>query len=129
MAGTYHGLDLVDPALWFLGYGFAFEFTPRDGTLWQQSRPTKASALIPIGPDRFRLQGSMQDGAEVVFDGDDVILGFLRARRIPFWQTPTAIAVYAGVIGLSVLAALGFGVFRLAPRLRSRKASNTRRSA
>lgn len=127
VAGTYRGLDVVDPALWFLGYGVAFEFTPQGGTLWQQSRLTKEGALVPIGPDRFRMQGSMQDGAEVFFDGDDVIIGFLRARRIPFWQTPMALALYGGVIALTVLAALGFGVWRLARRLRSRKASRTRR--
>ncbi len=123
VAGSYRPLDAVDPALWYLGYGLAFHFAPRDGTLWQQSRITKEGALLPIGPDHFRMQGSMQDGAEIVFDGDDVIVGFLRARRIPFWQTPTALAVYAGAFALGVLAALGFAVYRVARRLLRRRAS------
>jgi CubicO group peptidase (beta-lactamase class C family) len=82
MAGTYRGLDIVDPALWLLGYGVAFAFTPQGGTLWQRSRLTKESAL----------------------------------------------ALYGGVIVLALLAALGIGVWRLALRLRSRKALRTRRT-
>jgi CubicO group peptidase (beta-lactamase class C family) len=126
VAGTYRGIDMVDPAAWFLGYAVAFTFTPRDGTLWQSSRLTKESALVPIGPDRFRMQGSMLDDAEILFDGDEVILGFVRARRIPFWQTPTALAVYAGVLALALLAALGWGIVRVAHRMRGHQASTTR---
>jgi hypothetical protein len=122
VAGTYRAIDMVDPAVWFLGYAVAFTFTPRDGTLWQSSRLTKESALVPIGRDRFRMQGSMLDDAEILFDGDEVILGFVRARRIPFWQTPTALAVYAGVLALALLAALGWGIVRLARRLRGHQA-------
>jgi CubicO group peptidase (beta-lactamase class C family) len=126
VAGTYRAIDIVDPAEWFLGYAMALTFTPRDGTLWQSSRLTKESALVSIGPDRFRMQGSMLDDAEILFDGDEVILGFVRARRIPFWQTPTALAVYAGVLALALLAALGWGVVRLARRLRGRRSAQRR---
>jgi CubicO group peptidase (beta-lactamase class C family) len=125
VAGTYRAIDIVDPAAWFLGYAVAFTFTPRDGTLWQSSRLTKESALVPIGPDRFRMQGSMLDDAEILFDGDEVILGFVRARRIPFWQTPTALALYGGLLAIGVLTGLVLGIWRLARRLRGRKASAT----
>jgi len=122
VAATYRLLDLVDPAEWYLGYAVALAFDVRDGALWQKSRITKESALVPIGPDRFRMQGSMYDGADVHFDGDEVVVGFLRARRIPFWQTPAALALYAGVLTIALLVALGAGIWQFARRLRSRKA-------
>jgi hypothetical protein len=122
VAGTYRPLDLIDPARWYLGYGIALDFDVRDGALWQKSRLTKESALVPIGPDRFRMQGSMLDGADLHFDGDEVVVGFLRARRIPFWQTPAALALYGGVLAIALLVALGAGIWRVARRLQPRKA-------
>jgi hypothetical protein len=127
VAGSYRLLDLVDPAQWYLGYAVALAFDVRDGALWQKSRITKESALVPIGPDRFQMQGSMYDGADVHFDGDQVVVGFLRARRIPIWQTPVALALCGGVLAVTLLVAVGAGSWRAARRLRSRMAPATSR--
>jgi hypothetical protein len=108
LAGSYRPRDLVPPALGFLGLAVALEFTPHDGTLAQHSRFTGASDLVPLGPSRFRLVGSMMDGATVLFEGDTVYVGFVRAERIGAWQTPRALAATAGFAAgaLLVLAAL-----------------------
>jgi len=113
-AGSYRFVDMVPPNLWFLSLALVLELSPRDGTLWQESWLTKASALVPLGPDRFRVQGSMLDGADLVFDGEDVLVGFMRARRIGFWETPAALGAYAGMVGLALLVAIGLAARRIA---------------
>jgi CubicO group peptidase (beta-lactamase class C family) len=108
LAGSYRPRDLVPPTLGILGLAVALEFEPHDGTLAQRSRLTGESDLVPLGPRRFRLVGSMLDGATVLFEGDTVYVGFVRAERIGGWQTPRALVAYAGFAAgaLLVLVAL-----------------------
>jgi len=122
LAGSYRPLDLVDSSMSFLGLGIAFRFEPRDDTLVVSSFLTGESALTPLGPRRFRLHGSLLDDATVLFDGDSVYLGFVRAERISAWQTPEALLTYAGVVLLALLV-LGFVGVRGWLRRRSRASS------
>jgi uncharacterized integral membrane protein len=44
----------------------------------------------------------------------------VRARRVPAWQAPAALAAYAAVVALALLAALVGGARRLLRRPRGR---------
>jgi hypothetical protein len=117
-AGLYRPLDLVDPELWFLGYLVALKIERRGDTLVQSSRITGESTLLPIGPNRFRIVGSMFDDSTVLFDGGSLIMGFVNARRISAWQSPTALVVYAVLLAVTFASLLGWGAWRAVRRLR-----------
>ena len=94
LSGLYRPLDFLDPEQWYLGYLVALEVERRGDTLVQSSRITGERTLLPIGPNRFRILGSMFDDSTVLFDGDSMYMGFVNACRISVWQSPTALVVY-----------------------------------
>ncbi len=117
-AGFYRPSDFLDPEYWYLKYLLAFEIGRKGGTLIKNSLITGESALSPIGPDRFRIQGSWLDNSTVLFDGDTMYLGHLRAHRISSWQSPSALLFYAALITLAVASLLGWVVWRAIRLLR-----------
>lgn len=96
-AGRYRFYDSVDRTLWFLQYALDIQFEVREGSLHHQSRLTKSGRLIPVAKARFKLKGSMMDDSEVLFDGDNVYIGYLRATRVPAYASPVALCVYAAL--------------------------------
>ncbi len=118
VAGLYRPLDFLDPELWYLGYLVALEIERRGDTLVQSSQITGESTLLPIGPNRFRILGSMFDDSTVLFDGDSMYMGFVNARRISAWQSPTALVVYTVLLALTLASLLGWGAWRAVRRPR-----------
>ncbi len=118
LAGSYRPSDVVPPAQGYLELASAFAFEPRGGTLVVRSFLTGERDLVPLGPRRFRIVGSLLDGATVLFEGETVYLGFVRAERIPGWQTPAALLAYVSAVALALLA--GAGLF-VRSRLRRRR--------
>ncbi|MCP3961773.1 MAG: beta-lactamase family protein [bacterium] len=118
VAGQYRLRDFVDPEFWYLPYLMSLGFERRGDTLVQSSRLTGESALRPTGPNRFRIQGSMFDDSTVLFDGDWLYVGMMRARRISAWESPTALLVYAVLLALALASLLGWGAWRGIRRLR-----------
>ena len=53
------------------------------------------------------------------FEGDRAVVGWFEAQRVSFWETPLALAGYAGVLALGILAAAVYGMVRLVRRLRA----------
>jgi CubicO group peptidase (beta-lactamase class C family) len=122
LAGTYRMVDMVDPRFWFLEWLSNLRLQPDDGGLGLSSPlPGPPGRLVPVGPDLFRVEGTRLDGAFARFEGDRLLLAFLEARRIPFWQSARAIYAYAGAVGLALLALLVLGAVRLARRRRLRR--------
>ena len=118
VAGLYRPLDFIDPEQWYLGYMVALEVERRGDTLVQSSRITGERRLLPIGPNRFRIRGSMFDDSTVLFDGDSMYMGFVNARRISAWQSPTALVLYTVLLALTLASLLGWGAWRAVRRLR-----------
>jgi CubicO group peptidase (beta-lactamase class C family) len=118
VTGLYRMVEYLGPEQSYLGYFVAFEVERRGEELWQSSPISGERILIPVGPNRFRLMGSMYDDATVLFDGDMMHMGFIRARRISVWASPTAIVTYGAIFALLLISILGLGVWRLAQRLR-----------
>lgn len=116
LAGAYRIENSVDPSLWFLRYAMNISFSVRDGALWHDSRMTKSGPLQPIGPRRFLIRGGMFDQAEVYFEDDQVFIGYIHARRIPFYSNIGAFCTY----GVLVLIGLTAGVVLFIRRRRHR---------
>ncbi|MEX3007549.1 serine hydrolase domain-containing protein [Hoeflea sp. TYP-13] len=123
LAGLYRPLDFVDPEYWYLNYLMAFEIKRRGDRLVQKSLITGERTLSPIGPNRFRITGSMFDDSTVLFDGDTMFLGYLSAKRIPVWQSPIALVIYAVFVVLTVFSLLGWWAWRAVRRPRQSRAA------
>ena len=112
VTGLYRPLDFVDPELWYLGYLVAFKVEQRGDTLVQSSRIAGERTLLAIGPNRFRVRGSMFDDSTVLFDGDSMYMGFVNARRISAWQSPTTVVLYTVLVALLLASLLVWGAWR-----------------
>lgn len=119
-AGLYRIVDMVDPELWFLKFLMEVDIERHGNDLLPHSRFIGERTLLPVGPNRFRIQGSMLDDSTVLFDGDSMYIGFVKARRIPLWQSMTALAACAILLALSLVGLLGWGTWRTVRRLRRR---------
>ncbi len=122
--GYYLAEDLVDPDLWFFAYTMPLAVRTDGASLVVSFGLTGPMTFIPVGPDRFRVMGGMLDGASVLMTGDMLQAGFVRAERLPALLTPPALWTYAGVIALSVLVGLGYGIRAVWRRFRHRAQAN-----
>lgn len=119
VAGLYRPSDFLDPEYWYLKYFLAFEIERKGEMLAKNSRITGESRLSPIGPNRFRVQGSWLDSSTALFDGDTLYLGHLRAHRISVWQSPHALLSYAALLTSALVALLGWAGWRAIRILRA----------
>ncbi len=120
LVGLYRTVNFIDPEKWYFEFLMAFSVTRDGNTLVLSSPVTGETTLLPVGPKRFRIRGSMFDDSTVLWDGDSMYVGFVETRRISRWQSPTALLVYAAVVGLLLVGVLGWGTWRTVRRLRHR---------
>ena len=120
VVGYYRPVDFVDPAKWYFKYFIAFKVERYQGTLVQSSRIAGPQTLKAVGPNRFRVQGSLFDDTTVLFDDHTMYLGLMKAQRISSLQSPTAIIVYAVSAVLLVICAIVLVLWRLIRRVRQR---------
>ena len=116
--GIFRTLDFVDPRFAFLSWLMPFRVAEDDGGLAIGSPMLGDMRLVPLGPGRFAVRGTMLDGATAIFDGDRLQVGFVRAERQPALLSPPALFTYAGLVGLLVLTLIVWGLWRLVRRRR-----------
>ncbi len=116
--GLYRPENLLDPAYWYLKYLLVIQVERRGDALVQESLITGERRLLPIGPNRFRMQGSIFDHSTILFDDDAMHMGHIRSRRISIWESPLAFAICAALLVLILASLAGRSAWRAIQRLR-----------
>jgi CubicO group peptidase (beta-lactamase class C family) len=122
LAGTWRFVDVVDPSVSYLAWLANLRLV-RDGDGFRAHSPLTAepTRLSRSAEGRYELHGGMFDGANVIVDGDTLYTGFVRAQRIPVWQSARALFAYAGIAALALVSALVIAIVRLVRRRRVRR--------
>ncbi len=102
LAGFYRPVDFIDPEYWYLNYLLTFEVKRQGGTLLLSSRMFGKRTLTPIQQNHYRISGSTLDDSMVLFDGEEMYMGHIKAARISAWETPAALAAYTVLFGMAV---------------------------
>ena len=116
--GYYLASDFVDPDLWFLAYINPLRVETDGETVQVSSELVGSMTLIPVAPNRFRVEEGLFDGASALVTEDMVQIGFLRAERLPAHLTPAALLAYAAAIGIMVLGVVALGFRAIWRRMR-----------
>ena len=118
IAGSYRMHDVLDPALWFAAPFLVVGVELREDGLFVDFFG-EFYELRPAGPHSYRIIGGIFDGLLARFEGDRAVVGWFEAQRVSLWETPLALAGYASVLALGILAAAVYGMVRLVRRLRA----------
>ena len=116
--GGYRMSDVLDPVLWFFEPFLVVAVEQREDGFFIGFFG-EFFELRPAGPGTYRITGGIFDGLLARFDGDQAVIGWFLAERVGFWDSTVALAVYGGVLVLSLLAALGYAIVRLLRRVRA----------
>ncbi len=126
VSGTYRPLDMLDPEMPFLHLLFNVEVTRGDDGLELRAPMIgEKGSLRPRGPRRFRLDGGFFDGATVLFEDDHLYAHMMVARRVAWWQTATALLVYAGIVALGLVSVPAALIWRRIRRRRTQRPTRT----
>jgi CubicO group peptidase (beta-lactamase class C family) len=124
LLGTYRPLDVLDPDMPFLDLLLNARVALGDeGPELSIPMIGETAAMRPLGPRRFRLEGSFFDGAVVLFEEDRFYAHMMVARRVAWWETANAYLVYVGIVVLAVVAVPSVLVWRGIRRRRKTVAS------
>jgi hypothetical protein len=124
VTGTYRPIDMLDPEMPFLHLLVNIQVVwDGDGLEMRMPIVGEEATLRPLGPDRFRIEGGLLDGATALFDGDTLYAHMILARRVAPWETANAFFVYAGLFVLALVAVPAIVVWRLIRRRRRAVAS------
>lgn len=117
--GTYRPIDMLDPQMPFLHLLFNVQVT-RGGEGLELRAPMigETGSLRPLGPRRFRLDGGFFDGATVLFEDDLLHAHMMVAHRVAWWETATALLVYAGIVALGLVSVPAWLIWRRVRRRR-----------
>ena len=74
--GFYRLRDHFDPRHWYLNYIVGIEIKQVGDAIFIKSPITGEQPLLPVGPNRFRVQGSSFDDSTVLFDNGAMYLGY-----------------------------------------------------
>jgi hypothetical protein len=123
VTGEYRLVDVLEPSTWYMNPLLLVSVERRDDQL--EIGIPFTDAALPLearGSGRYRLSGIV-DGVTVLFEDDRLYALFIEGRRVSAFETSTALLIYAGAVIVFALAAIGWGVLRVARRVRPRRAA------